>query len=422
MLKKLTIRNFKAIQDVTIEFTPLTVLIGENGCGKSTILQAIEFLHSASFRDIPEYLREKGWSSNEIKSQLSDGITKQIEFISIFEFQYENKIIKIEWFLFIDYKDNKWSISELIKIDEEGAIAYSTMPIINELLVIPNTPEPFKSIKLESSLLKIINDDIKLPRKHILPIITLQEYLSSSNNFGLLSPDKMRTGKNDVAPFDIGTGGEILFSYIDSLEKEEKIKLTKIISELIDINIDLKVYHRRNKAELVLEEKRENSFLRITDQHISDGLLRLIAFAAISLQNTKTSLSISSKVNYVNDPEAEYLVENVILKNGIVLFDEIENGINPYKTERVVSLLRSFVEKTERQVLLTTHSPVILNDFKPEEIIFLWKDKSGSVHAKQFFETEEMRDKLDYLNPGEIWENFGRDRILTKLGIKPEEF
>ncbi|MCL2763413.1 MAG: ATP-binding protein, partial [Treponema sp.] len=71
MLKKLTIRNFKAIQDVTIEFTPLTVLIGENSCGKSTVLQAIDFLRSAASRDIPEYLREKGWSFTELLSQFN---------------------------------------------------------------------------------------------------------------------------------------------------------------------------------------------------------------------------------------------------------------------------------------------------------------------------------------------------------------
>jgi predicted ATPase len=67
MLKKLMIKNFKAIQNMTIEFTPLTVLIGGNSCGKSTVLQALDFLRSAAARDIPEYLREKGWTFEEIK-------------------------------------------------------------------------------------------------------------------------------------------------------------------------------------------------------------------------------------------------------------------------------------------------------------------------------------------------------------------
>jgi hypothetical protein len=58
---------------------------------------------------------------------------------------------------------------------------------------------------------------------------------------------------------------------------------------------------------------------------------------------------------------------------------------------------------------------VILNDFKPEEIVFLWKDKNGAVHSRKFFATEEMREALDFLNPGEIWFNYGKDAILRKL-------
>jgi len=32
-----------------------------------------------------------------------------------------------------------------------------------------------------------------------------------------------------------------------------------------------------------------------------------------------------------------------------------------------------------------------------------------------------MRASLDYLNPGEIWENYGKDAILAKLGIPSGE-
>jgi hypothetical protein len=64
---------------------------------------------------------------------------------------------------------------------------------------------------------------------------------------------------------------------------------------------------------------------------------------------------------------------------------------------------------------------VLLNDFKPEEVVFLWKDKNGNIHSKKFFDTEEMREALDFLNPGEIWENYGKDTILAKLGVSPED-
>ena len=41
MLKSFQVKNFKAIRDSnTINFTPLTVFIGNNGSGKSSIIEA----------------------------------------------------------------------------------------------------------------------------------------------------------------------------------------------------------------------------------------------------------------------------------------------------------------------------------------------------------------------------------------------
>ncbi|MDR0312914.1 MAG: ATP-binding protein, partial [Treponema sp.] len=111
---------------------------------------------------------------------------------------------------------------------------------------------------------------------------------------------------------------------------------------------------------------------------------------------------------------------NDILRDGMILLDEIENGINPYLTEQIVYLLRNLVEKTRRQVIVTTHSPVILNEFKPEEIVFLWKDKNGAVHSKKMFSTGEMKSLLKALNPGEVWINLEKKDILEKLSSKKE--
>lgn len=41
MLRTLTIKNFKSIVDLTLELGRFNVFIGENGCGKSNILEAV---------------------------------------------------------------------------------------------------------------------------------------------------------------------------------------------------------------------------------------------------------------------------------------------------------------------------------------------------------------------------------------------
>ena len=46
MIEQIRIQNFKSIRDVTVELSPVTVLIGRSGVGKSNFLRAIRFLRN----------------------------------------------------------------------------------------------------------------------------------------------------------------------------------------------------------------------------------------------------------------------------------------------------------------------------------------------------------------------------------------
>jgi len=49
------LQNFKAVQDSkTIKFTPLTVFIGNNGSGKSSIIEALETFQSVVLNGLDE--------------------------------------------------------------------------------------------------------------------------------------------------------------------------------------------------------------------------------------------------------------------------------------------------------------------------------------------------------------------------------
>jgi len=411
MLKKLTIRNFKAIQDMTIEFTPVTVLIGENGCGKTTILQALEFLCSAASRDIHEFIKDKEWKLNALKSQCNGGIAKPIEFITTWNLLIKNRFETIEWAISIDY-DKVWNIREKITklSNNESVLSYHVTDQINN-------PASLGQLNIQSSALKYvagtsINTD---------EIDKLFFFLSDSACFGLLSPDKMRSGKKLPYARSIGEGGDALAYCINNMDKSEKEQLDKKVSDLLGINIVIQTIDLGNKIDLSVIFNIPDNTMLIDSLHVSDGILRIIAFVAISMEKDVNYLSTNNGTLIVdNSGKALVSKSKESLKNGMVLLDEIEDGINPYMTEQIVSLLRDLNEKQGRQIIVTTHSPVVLNDFKPEEIIFLWKDKNGSVHSKKFFDTEEMRKALDFLNPGEIWENYGKDAILTKLGVPSE--
>ena len=47
MISELRLKRFKKFEDTTIKLVPFTILMGENSCGKTTILQAINLALNA---------------------------------------------------------------------------------------------------------------------------------------------------------------------------------------------------------------------------------------------------------------------------------------------------------------------------------------------------------------------------------------
>ncbi|MEK7734873.1 MAG: AAA family ATPase, partial [Pseudomonadota bacterium] len=47
MLKSLRVQHFKSLADVFVEFSPITILVGQNGSGKSNVVDALRFLRDS---------------------------------------------------------------------------------------------------------------------------------------------------------------------------------------------------------------------------------------------------------------------------------------------------------------------------------------------------------------------------------------
>jgi AAA15 family ATPase/GTPase len=61
MIREIRIENYKSIQKLKLELGRVTVLIGENGCGKSNILEAIALSAAAACDRLDnEFLAPRG--------------------------------------------------------------------------------------------------------------------------------------------------------------------------------------------------------------------------------------------------------------------------------------------------------------------------------------------------------------------------
>lgn len=85
---------------------------------------------------------------------------------------------------------------------------------------------------------------------------------------------------------------------------------------------------------------------------------------------------------------------------GIYLIEEPENGIHPMAMETVYQALRSVYNA---QILLATHSPVILSCAEAKEVLCFKKDDRGATDVVSGPDHPALRTWQDNLNMSDLY-------------------
>lgn len=78
VLTRLRIENYRCLHDVTIDFEPLTVLVGANGSGKSAILSAL----SRDLAPTPAELWRREQESSVVRTVTVNGTTQRCQLLA----------------------------------------------------------------------------------------------------------------------------------------------------------------------------------------------------------------------------------------------------------------------------------------------------------------------------------------------------
>lgn len=180
--------------------------------------------------------------------------------------------------------------------------------------------------------------------------------------------------------------------FIHGLKPEQRKKVSERLQSYVPFisNVDTEAKGRPGWLEIKVSEgfTLEKMLVSISSAHLSDGTLRMLAISALQEAGKEA---------------------------GLDLLDEIENGINPHLADRMVTDLIERTKSKQRQIILTTHSTVILDYFPADSIIFLWRDNRGVVHNQAIFSIPNIRNRLEYMYPGEVWLNMDENEIITEL-------
>ena len=367
-IKSVYVNNFKSLVDFNIDLAKFNCFIGLNGSGKSTFLQFIDFLAQIMKGKICDWLDRRIWECADLNSHLikkSDIIKIRITFSDC------DNSIQI-W-------ESDFSISKKQCITEKIIIGNQCFEVCRKadhgLYRVTNLKD-FGEIhsgniifRYEGSVFSVLEDP-KIPGV----FYEFREYCKNIEAFDLLAPQELRKRARE-SHGSIGLGGEYFSAFLHELKPEKirilEAKLKEIYPQLCTIN--LKTLRFGWKA-LRIEEQYSERRITTESRHISDGILRVLA-----------------------------ILSQLETNRQFLLLDEIENGINP----ELVGFLVDTLTDTEKQIAVSTHSPLFLNyldDALAEESVkYFYRTSEGYIRSIPFFEIPSIKKKLGILGAGEAF-------------------
>ena len=121
------------------------------------------------------------------------------------------------------------------------------------------------------------------------------------------------------------------------------------------------------------------------------------------------------------------------LHNALILIDEVDTGLHPYTQQQVMLELQRIALRQQLQIIVASHSPVVLDSVPPEGRKFLDRDEATNdvklmpayrdIFQKSLY--GQSREKLSILCEDEVAEGVIRgvlDELQPKLGLRHEDF
>ena len=382
MFTEVQIENYKSIQSLKIGLGRVNVFIGENGCGKSNILEAIALAGAAAGNKLDnEFLAPRGIRVTEPEFMRSafdkENINKQIqikfndieETVLNFIIQHNNQIYS-NWTSINGIPMESTEIGNILKDPESDNYIAVIAQIINILKI------PSQFIK---GRLTYANNWIEEYEKISLqntPIIRLntKENEFRLKEFLIYSPENslLRTFAEEGQVLPLGTRGEGLLKLLRVLSNTtEKISEIKQRLELIDWFDDFRMSSDSElERSIQIKDRYLDKELSYFNQRSSnEGFLFLMFYFAL----------------FVSDDTPQFFA-----------IDNIENALNPKLCTKLIQELVELAKKYDKQVIFTTHNPAVLDglDLHDDEqrLFTIYRNIDGHTKAKRVYAPEPLED------------------------------
>lgn len=339
MIRKLSIKNYKSISELEMELGRINVLIGENGCGKSNILEAIAMGCAAADNKLgKEFLVSRGIRVTEPRWMRA-------------AFSVEN----MDKGLQIEFQSPEWKFLHVLQNDNQPYSPWYD----------PSAEAIKKPLEKLVKNLEEKKTDVFKEVSQFLKTWTEKTGLNELISFIIYSPENgsLRLFEQEGQMEPLGIKGEGLFKFLKYLHSKNKLGEIKerlhCLGWFEDLDIPDDLWSNERKIKIrdrYLDEK-----LAFFDQNCANEgfLFLLFYFCLFSSEETPKFFAV----------------------------DNIDASLNPKLCSDLMLHLVEIAKKQDKQAIMTTHNPCILDGLNlddPEQRLFVvYRNNAGHTRVKR---------------------------------------
>lgn len=374
IVTQVRIQGFRSLKDITINLDPVTVLVGRNGSGKSSIVDALYFLQEAILISPDSAFRRCG-GYHEVRTNLGkmSGKDRESEFVESIALDISlrsraENLFSSQYFVRFGLDEKQ----QPVVLNESGEVVIGIEGERHSFDV-----EKGKWIKSVNGVEpSIASNRLALPLlSGLTNFLPLYNALTSIRYYDI-SPQAVAAPHEPDPGLMLARDGSNAASVLRRIEKEDKALFTKVVETLALIMPSIrKVTYKElgRDVTIAFEERISSRRIAVFDaRNMSEGTLRALAVL----------LAI-----YALEPSATIILE------------EPERAIHPGAAAAIAEAIKEAGQRT--QILVTTHSPDLITYFDVDSLRAVQRENgfslAGPIRSDQL---EAIKDSL--FNAGEI--------------------
>lgn len=360
-LQSFRLKNFKAVRDsVVIRFTPLTVFIGNNGSGKSSLIEGLELFQHIVLKGIDEAIQPWRGFEHIWNKAVEHKVKKNRKISNPMSFKIKGSFRQGL------LHDIPVHVDLSLDMDRQG----NTIGI-REFKVISPEEGPPAGMREDSFPEHRISSDKRL------------QMMTSSWQFLTILPQQMQyplLQKRTKGGVDLSKDGANIAEYFESIRSADVSVFRGIIETLQSV-----LPYADDLQPAITSELERNFYLTLQEKGIDDKLAGWLLS-----QGTLRVLALLCVLRHPHPPS-------------VIVVEEIENGLDPRTIHLIIEEIRAFVQARKGQVIATTHSPYLLDLLPLSQIIVVERNKEGSPVFTRPADNKDLTEWARKFAPGKLY-------------------